>query len=113
MPFLISRRTLLALAASLGLLAAPLPAPAQTDPLPSWNDGAAKQAILDLVAATTTEGGADYVAPGDRIATFDQDGTPWVEQPLYGQGLFALAAAGRDGAGPPGVEGRPSRSSRC
>ena len=38
----------------------------------------------------TTEGGADFVAPADRIATFDQDGTTWVEQPLYGQGLFAL-----------------------
>jgi hypothetical protein len=83
------RRAALALAACLGLLAAP--ALAQTDPLPSWNDGAAKQAIIDLVAATTTEGGAGFVAPGDRIATFDQDGTTWVEQPLYGQGLFALA----------------------
>ena len=67
-----------------------LPARAQDDPLPSWNDGAAKQAILDFVAATTTEGGASFVAPEDRIATFDQDGTTWVEQPLYGQGLFAL-----------------------
>ena len=63
---------------------------AQDDPLPSWNDGAAKQAILDFVTATTTEGGAGFVAPEDRIATFDQDGTTWVEQPLYGQGLFAL-----------------------
>jgi hypothetical protein len=87
----ISRRGLLGLAAGLWLAAAPLPLLAQTDPLPSWNDGPTKQAILDLVAATTTEGGADYVEPGDRIATFDQDGTTWVEQPLYGQGLFALA----------------------
>ena len=87
--FLMSRRALLVLIASLGL-AAPGPLIAQTDPLPSWNDGLAKQAILDLVAATTTEGGADYVEPADRIATFDQDGTTWVEQPLYGQGLFAL-----------------------
>jgi hypothetical protein len=63
---------------------------AQSYPLPSWNDGEAKQAVLDLVAAVTTEGGADFVAPADRIATFDQDGTTWVEQPLYGQGLFAL-----------------------
>jgi phosphoglycolate phosphatase-like HAD superfamily hydrolase len=86
----ISRRGLLALAASLGLLAAPLPVGAQTDPLPSWNDGAAKQAILDLVAATTTEGGAGFVAPGDRIATFDQDGTTWVSHPIYAQALFAL-----------------------
>jgi hypothetical protein len=86
-----SRRGLLGLAAGLWLAASTLPLVAQTDPLPSWNDGATKQAIIDLVAATTTEGGADYVEPGDRIATFDQDGTTWVEQPLYGQGLFALA----------------------
>lgn len=88
----IARRRLLAgaLAAFCG---AGLPSPglAQQDPLPSWNDGAAKQAILDFVARTTAEGGPDYVAPADRIATFDQDGTTWVEQPLYAQGLFALA----------------------
>ena len=58
--------------------------------MPSWNDGAAKQALVDFVTAATTEGGPAFVAPGDRIATFDQDGTTWVEQPLYGQGLFAL-----------------------
>ena len=58
--------------------------------MPSWNDGATKTAILDFVAETTTEGGANFVAPEDRIATFDQDGTTWVEHPLYGQGLFAL-----------------------
>lgn len=85
----LTRRTLLALAAA-GLLAAPLAGRAQTDPLPSWNDGPARQAILDLVTAVTTEGGPDYVAPADRIATFDQDGTTWVEQPIYAQGLFAL-----------------------
>jgi phosphoglycolate phosphatase-like HAD superfamily hydrolase len=60
------------------------------DPLPSWNDGAAKQAILEFVDAVTTEGGADFVAPEDRIATFDQDGTLWVSHPLYTQGMFAL-----------------------
>ena len=60
------------------------------DPLPSWNDGPAKQAILELVDAVTTEGGADYVAPEDRIATFDQDGTLWVEHPVYAQVVFAL-----------------------
>jgi phosphoserine phosphatase len=63
---------------------------AADDPLPSWNDGAAKQAILGFVEAVTTEGGADYVAPEDRIATFDNDGTLWVEHPLYTQGVFAL-----------------------
>jgi phosphoglycolate phosphatase-like HAD superfamily hydrolase len=76
-------------AAALGCWA--ISAVAQSDdPLPSWNDGAAKQAILEFVEATTTEGGADYVAPADRIATFDNDGTLWVEHPLYTQATFAL-----------------------
>jgi hypothetical protein len=60
------------------------------DPLPSWNDGATKTAILDFVVQITTQESENYVAPADRIATFDQDGTLWVEQPLYGQALFAL-----------------------
>src|SRR5918996_4914097 len=76
--------------AVLALVAASWHARAADDPLPSWNDGAAKQAIVEFVDAATTEGGADYVAPADRIATFDQDGTLWVEQPLYTQGIFAL-----------------------
>jgi phosphoserine phosphatase len=63
---------------------------AADDPLPSWNDGAAKQAIVEFVEATTTEGGADFVPPEDRIATFDQDGTLWVSHPLYAQAMFAL-----------------------
>ena len=58
--------------------------------LPSWNDGAAKQSIVDFVTAVTTEGGPDYVAPADRIATFDNDGTLWSEQPFYVQLAFAL-----------------------
>jgi phosphoserine phosphatase len=60
------------------------------DPLPSWNDGPAKQAIVEFVEAVTTEGAADFVPPADRIATFDQDGTLWVEHPLYAQAMFAL-----------------------
>ncbi|MFO1119392.1 MAG: HAD family hydrolase [Rhodospirillales bacterium] len=60
------------------------------DPLSLWNDGPAKQAVLDFVKATTTEGSPTYVAPADRIATFDQDGTLWVEHPLYTQAMFAL-----------------------
>lgn len=58
--------------------------------LPSWNDGATKQAIVDFVTAVTTSGGTDYVAPEDRIATFDNDGTLWPEQPMYTQLAFAL-----------------------
>ena len=63
----------------------------QADPLPSWNDGPARRAILDMVRTTTKSGSPDFVAPEDRIATFDQDGTLWVEQPIYGQVEFALA----------------------
>ena len=63
---------------------------AQTDPLPSWNDGASKQAIIDFVTRVTKEGGPDFVAPEDRIATFDNDGTLWVEQPMYTQFVFAI-----------------------
>jgi phosphoserine phosphatase len=58
--------------------------------LPSWNDGAAKQVIVEFVGAVTTEGGPEFVPPEDRIATFDQDGTLWVEHPLYTQAMFAL-----------------------
>lgn len=60
------------------------------DPLPSWNDGAAKTSILEFVAAVSDENSPDYVEPGDRIATFDNDGTLWLEYPLYTQLLFAL-----------------------
>ena len=63
---------------------------AQADPLPSWNDGASKQAIIDFVAKVTKEGGPDYVAPENRIATFDNDGTLWAEKPVYFQLLFAI-----------------------
>ena len=63
---------------------------AQKDPLPSWNNGPAKQAILKFVKDTTDKGSPGYVAPEDRIATFDQDGTVWAEHPLYTQAMFAL-----------------------
>ena len=59
-------------------------------PLPSWNDGAAKSAILDLVARVTKAGGAEFVPPAARIATFDNDGTLWCEQPLQVQFFFAF-----------------------
>ena len=65
-------------------------AQAQVDPLPSWNDGQAKQAILALVKDTTTQGSPQFVDPVGRIATFDQDGTTWVEQPMYSQVVFAF-----------------------
>jgi phosphoglycolate phosphatase-like HAD superfamily hydrolase len=60
------------------------------DPLASWNDGPTKTAILEFVAAVTDESGKDYVAPAERIATFDNDGTLWVEYPMYTQALFAF-----------------------
>ena len=66
------------------------PALAQANPLPSWNEGPAKSAIVDFVARVTRPGGPDYVAPEERIATFDNDGTLWAEQPLYFQLAFAL-----------------------
>jgi hypothetical protein len=67
------------------LLAGSAPALAQSDALPSWNDGPAKQAIVDFVKLTTTQGSPKFVPPGQRIATFDQDGTLWVEHPMYSQ----------------------------
>jgi hypothetical protein len=63
----------------------------QGDPLPSWNDGAARQAILDFVAAVTKEGGDQFVPVDERIATFDNDGTLWTEQPMYAQAFFILS----------------------
>jgi phosphoserine phosphatase len=60
------------------------------DPLASWNDGPAKQAISDFVKATTTQGSPQFVPPEARIATFDQDGTLWVEHPMYTQVTYCL-----------------------
>src|SRR5712671_959686 len=91
--FGINRRALLAGAAALPvLLGLPIPPPAQaqTDPLASWNDGATKQSILDFVAAVAREGSPDFVPAPRRVATFDNDGTLWCEQPMYVQLAFAL-----------------------
>jgi haloacid dehalogenase-like hydrolase len=66
----------------------------QGNPLPSWNDGPAKDAVLRLVRDTTEKSSSKYVEPADRIATFDQDGTLWTEHPIYGQAAFALARVG-------------------
>ena len=60
------------------------------DPLPSWNDGPAKQTILEFVKTTTTQGSPQFVPPEERIATFDQDGTLWVEHPIYTQVMYCL-----------------------
>ena len=60
------------------------------DPLSSWNDGPAKQAIVEFVKATTTQGSPQFVPPEERIATFDQDGTLWVEHPMYTQVMYCL-----------------------
>ena len=91
----IDRRALLSSLAMLPLLSSALrsttaKAQAERDPLPSWNDGVTKSSILDFVARVTTQGGPDFVPVDQRIATFDNDGTLWVEQPMYIQLAFAL-----------------------
>ena len=93
----LSRRTLLSILTALPALsglalpvAAQAQAPLSGDPLPSWNDGATKQAIQSFVVAVTREDSPDFVLPADRIATFDNDGTLWVEHPMYTQLAFAL-----------------------
>lgn len=63
---------------------------AQTDPLASWNEGPTKQAIVEFVRATTDPASPSFVPPAERIATFDQDGTLWVEQPIYSQVKYCL-----------------------
>lgn len=60
------------------------------DALPSWNDGKARQSLLEFVKRVTTKGGKDFVPPAERIAVFDNDGTLWAEQPMYFQLLFAF-----------------------
>ncbi len=87
-----SRRIVLAGLATLPTLlrAASARAQAADDPLPSWNDGPAKRAIIDLVKTTTDKANPNFVAPEARIATFDQDGTTWVEHPIYTQLAYCL-----------------------
>ena len=86
---MISRRTILSLLPA-ALLVLSAPAFAQSDPLPSWNDGAAKKSIVAFVEKVTRPGSPDFVAPAERIATFDNDGTLWCEQPAPVQLYFAL-----------------------
>ena len=83
-------RAILSVAAGLMLGLAMLPALAATDPLPSWNEGPAKAAIIAFVDKVTTAGSADFVPVPERIATFDNDGTLWSEQPMYFQIAFAV-----------------------
>ena len=90
---MIHRRAVLAalLASSSGAMALAAPsASAQSDPLPSWNDRSAKQSLLNFVADVTREGSSEFVPVPQRIATFDNDGTLWCEQPMYVQLAFAL-----------------------
>src|SRR5690349_3967421 len=75
-------------AAALGLAGR---ASAQSDPLPSWNAGPAKDAIVKFVHATTDAASPDFVPLAERIAVFDQDGTLWVEHPVYTQVVFAFS----------------------
>jgi len=93
----INRRTLLSALAVIPALSGPIlsaatqvQAATSSDALPSWNDGPARQAIIDFVRATTDQASPKFVAPGERIATFDQDGTLWVEHPMYSQVIYCL-----------------------
>lgn len=89
----LSRRVMLSTLAALPAVVGSLgvtSAQAQADPLPSWNNGPTKTSITDFVARVTTQGGSDFVPPDLRIATFDNDGCLWSEQPMYFQLAFAL-----------------------
>jgi len=91
----INRRTLVWALAVLPVASGAFVRPAkaqgsQGQPLASWNEGPAKQAILDFVRATTDQASPKFVPPEERIATFDQDGTLWVEHPMYTQVVYCL-----------------------
>ncbi len=89
----VSRRILLSALASAPALTGLLgtnSALAQADPLPSWNEGSTKSSITNFVARVTTQGGPDFVPPDQRVAVFDNDGTLWIEQPMYVQFAFIL-----------------------
>lgn len=84
---MIRRRFVLAL---VGFVALGAGTAAAVEPLPSWNDSAARRAIVGFVARVTAEGSPDFVAPAERVAVFDNDGTLWGEQPIYAQLQFAI-----------------------
>jgi phosphoglycolate phosphatase-like HAD superfamily hydrolase len=89
-------------------LLAATPSPTVDEPLPSWNDGPARQAIVDFVTRVTDESGPDFVPPAERIATFDNDGTLWCEQPVYVQAVFALDRARVLAARDPSLAEKPA-----
>ena len=102
-----ARPFVLACAACLVALAATR-VQAATDPLPSWNDGAAKSRIVSFVQAVIDPTGKDYVAPGARVAVFDNDGTLWTEQPIYFQAAFALDTVKAMAAKDPALAANPA-----
>jgi phosphoglycolate phosphatase-like HAD superfamily hydrolase len=81
---------------------------AEPRPLPSWNEGPARSAIVDFVARVTRQGGPDFVAPPERIAAFDNDGTLWCEQPMYVQAVFAFDRARGMAEQVPALKGKPA-----
>jgi len=86
----INNRQNLLVATLVGVLACAATIARAADPLPSWNDGQARQSIVAFVTKVTQPGSPDFVPPAERIATFDNDGTLWAEQPMYFQFFFAL-----------------------
>src|SRR4051794_18444208 len=89
--FEFSRRAILVSFVALLLLSVSVLAQtAVTDPLPSWNDTGTKKAIITFVERVTSQGSPEFVPEAERIATFDNDGTLWAEQPIYFQLAFAL-----------------------
>jgi phosphoserine phosphatase len=102
-----TRSSALAFAACLFALAG-IRVQAATDPLPSWNEGAARTRIVSFVQAVTDPTGKDYVAPAARVAVFDNDGTLWSEQPLYFQAIFALDTAKAMAAKDPALAANPA-----
>ncbi|NMP15486.1 HAD family hydrolase [Thalassotalea sp. Y01] len=84
------RRSIAFISATFAMLFFNLAMASTTEPLPSWQDGKSKQAIIDFVTRVTNKDSADFVEVNERIVTFDNDGTLWAEQPIYAQLLFAI-----------------------
>ncbi len=92
MPQIVTRRVALAAVflAGMGLTPSAFAQTPSSNPLPSWNDGTPKSAIIDFVGRVAHESSPDFVPAPERIATFDNDGTLWAEQPIYVQFAFAI-----------------------